>query len=108
MLADTFTPELAELIAARFKALSEPARLRILNALRGGPRTVTELVRATGLGQTNVSKHLSLLRSVGLVVRRRSGPLVPYDIADARLYTLCDLMCDQLRTDALARHNVVA
>jgi DNA-binding transcriptional ArsR family regulator len=108
MAADTLTPELVDLIAARFKALSEPARLLILNALRGGPRTVTDLVHDTRLGQTNVSKHLSLLRSVGLVVRRRSGSFVHYDIADARLYTLCDLMCDQLRADTLARHQVVA
>ena len=106
MPPDTLTPELVDLIAARFKAFSEPARLLILNALRGGPRTVTDLVRATGLGQTNISKHLSLLRGVGLVVRRRSGPFVHYGIADARLYTLCDLMCDQLRTDALARRQV--
>lgn len=108
MPADTLTPEVVDLIAARFKALSEPARLLILNSLRGGPRTVTDLVRETRLGQTNVSKHLSVLRGVGLVVRRRSGSFVHYDIADARLYTLCDLMCDQLRADALARHEAVA
>jgi len=108
MPADTLTPELVDLIAARFKALGEPARLLILNALRRGPRTVTDLVHETRLGQTNVSKHLSLLRSLGLVVRRRSGSFVYYDIADARLYALCNLMCDQLRADALARHEVVA
>jgi ArsR family transcriptional regulator len=60
MPTDTLTSALVELIAARFKALGEPARLLILTALRGGPRTVTDLVRATRLGQTNVSKHLSL------------------------------------------------
>ena len=108
MPAETLTPELVDLIAGRFKALGEPARLRILNALRSGPRTVTDLVQETRLGQTNVSKHLSLLRSVGLVVRRRSGAFVHYDIADVRLYALCDLMCEQLRADASARHRVVA
>ena len=108
MPADTLTPELIDLIAARFKALGEPARLLILKALRGGPRTVTDLMHETRLGQTNVSKHLSLLRSLGLVVRRRSGSFVYYDIADARLYALCDLMCDQLRADAPVRQQVVA
>jgi ArsR family transcriptional regulator len=101
-------PEMLELIAERFKALSEPPRLRILAALREGPRTVTELVGETGLGQTNVSKHLALLRGAGLVVRSRSGPFSHYAIGDPRLYALCDLMCDQVRTAASARQEVVA
>lgn len=108
MSAHPLTPELVELVALRFKALSEPARLRLLNALRGGPRTVTELVDETRLGQTNVSKHLAVLRSVQLVVSQRMGSFVYYAIADPRLYTLCDLMCDQLRAEALARQQVVA
>jgi DNA-binding transcriptional ArsR family regulator len=101
-------PEMLELIAGRFKALSEPPRLRILGALREGPRTVTELVDETGLGQTNVSKHLALLRNAGLVVRHRSGSFIHYAIGDQRLYTLCDLMCDKVRSDALARQEAVA
>jgi DNA-binding transcriptional ArsR family regulator len=108
MSRETLTPELVELIAHRFKALSEPARLRLLNALRGGPRTVTELVDDTRLGQTNVSKHLAVLRTVQLVVSQRSGLFVYYAIADARLYTMCDLMCDQLRAESFARQKVVA
>lgn len=108
MLAQPSAPELLDLVAARFKALSEPARLRILNALRGGPRTVTELVNETQLGQTNVSKHLAVLRATGLVVRQRVGSFVHYGIADARLYALCDLMCDQLRTESAARQQAVA
>jgi ArsR family transcriptional regulator len=108
MSALPMTPELLELIAFRFKALSEPARLRILNSLRRGPCTVTELVIATQLGQTNVSKHLALLRSVGLVVRQRTGPFVHYAIADQRLYALCDLMCDQVKAEVVARREVVA
>ena len=108
MPADTLTPELIDLIADRFRALSEPARLLILNALRGGPRTVTDLVHETHLGQANVSKHLSVLRGVGLVVRRRSGAFVHYTIPDARLYLVCDLMCEHLRADMAARREVVA
>jgi DNA-binding transcriptional ArsR family regulator len=102
------TPKLLELIAARFKALSDPSRLHILHALRSGPSTVTELVHATRLGQTNVSKHLAVLRSVGLVERHRDGLFVHYAVADPRLYTLCDLMCDQLRDESFARQEVVA
>ena len=102
------TPELLELLAARFKALGDPSRLLILHVLRSGPRTVTELVHETRLGQTNVSKHLAVLRNAGLVDRHRGGSFVHYDVGDSRLYTLCDLMCDQLRAESFARHEVVA
>ncbi len=108
MTATQLTPEVLALIADRFKALGEPARLRILNALREGERTVTSLVDETHLGQTNVSKHLHALYSVGLVARRRAGPFVYYAIADERLFRLCDIMCEQLQADAVARQRVVA
>jgi ArsR family transcriptional regulator len=91
------TPELLVLIAERFKALGEPARLRLLNTLRHGEKTVTELVDETDFGQANVSKHLHVLYSAGLVVRRREGAFVHYAIADDRIYALCDIMCDQLQ-----------
>jgi len=91
------TPEYLVLIAERFKALGEPARLQLLNALRGGEKTVTELVDETEFGQANVSKHLHVLYTAGLVARRREGPFVRYAIADDRVYKLCDIMCDRLQ-----------
>lgn len=103
----TLTPELLGLIAERFKALSEPARLSILNALRRGERTVSELVADTHLGQTSTSKHLHLLYATGLVARRRAGMYVYYAIADQRLYALCDLMCDQLQSDARLQQRAI-
>lgn len=95
MAHNPMTPGLLEFVAARFKALGEPARLRILDGLRDGPRTVTQVVEETQLRQANVSKHLAILRSLGLVDRRREGAFVYFSIADARLSSLCDLMCDQ-------------
>ena len=101
-------PDQIALIADRFKALSDPNRLRILNALRGGERSVTELVDATHLSQNNVSKHLHVLYANRLVARRRKGPFVCYRIVDARLFRLCDLMCDQLRDEAGDARRAVA
>lgn len=94
------TPELLTLVSDRFKALGEPARLRLLDVLRSGERSVTELVDETEFGQANVSKHLHVLYTSGLVLRRREGPFVYYAIADARVFRLCDIMCDQLGTQA--------
>ena len=62
--------------AARFKVLSEPARLRILECLRRGRLHVGALEAATGLRQANLSKHLQLLHAHGLVARSRVGIFV--------------------------------
>ncbi|HEY7568277.1 MAG TPA: metalloregulator ArsR/SmtB family transcription factor [Gemmatimonadaceae bacterium] len=95
----TMSPELVELVADRFKALGDPARLRILSALRGGERAVTELVEQTGLTQANVSKHLALLLRLGFVRRRRSGAYTYYALADRGIFRLCDLMCGRIEND---------
>ena len=102
------TAELLELIAERFKALGEPARLNILNALRGREMTVSELMAATGLGQANVSKHLQLLHTMGFVERRKDGLFVHYRLADAEVFQLCDLMCGRLVKEADARNRLFA
>lgn len=79
--------------AARFKVLSEPARLRVLHCLRHGPLHVGAIEAATGLRQANLSKHLQLLHGHGLVVRSRQGTFVYYGIADPQVFALCDLVC---------------
>jgi len=85
------TPELLSLVAERFKVLAEPARLEILNTLRRGERTVSEIVEATGLGQANVSKHLQLLHARGFVSRRKDGLHAYYALADESVFQLCEL-----------------
>jgi DNA-binding transcriptional ArsR family regulator len=102
------TPELVEIIAERFKALGEPARLQILDAMRGGEMTVTEVVDATGLGQANASKHLGLLHQLGFVTRRKEGLFVYYALADRDVFRLCDIMCGKLEAETSARRKVLA
>lgn len=102
------TPEVLGLVAERFRALAEPARLELLNLLRSGEQSVGELVDATGMGQANVSKHLQLLHSLGFVSRRKDGLFVYYTLADKSVFQLCDLMCKRLELDAKARHQLLA
>ncbi len=90
------TDELFDPVAERFRVLGEPARLRILNALRSGEASVGELVELTGLTQANVSKHLQMLHAVGFVQRRKQGLFVHYSLADADIFRLCDIMCGRL------------
>lgn len=99
-------PEALDLVAARFRALAEPMRLRLLNVLMEGERSVTQLVEATGAGQANVSKHLSVLRGANMVAFRKEGPTTIYFIADPMLVALCELVCRGLKTefDSKAAH----
>lgn len=85
-----------ERVADYFRALSEPLRLKILNALRNGERNVGELTELLGCSQANVSKHLSLLAKNGFIERTSRGTNVYYHIADPGTYQLCDLVCGQI------------
>lgn len=96
-------PETIRAVAERFKLLAEPARLEVLNALRDGPLNVSELIEATGLNQANLSKHLQLLHAGGFVLRERDGLFVIYELADASVFALCDIMCGQLQRQAAAQ-----
>jgi DNA-binding transcriptional ArsR family regulator len=102
------TPEILDLVAERFKALGEPARLHILNALRDGERTVGELMELTGLGQANTSKHLQYLHGLGFVERRKEGLYVYYRLADPRVFELCDIMCGRLAEEARLRNELLS
>ena len=86
-----------ELIAARFRALSEPTRLKLLMALEEGEQSVTELVKVTGATQTNVSRQLGVLTTAGLLARRKSGLSVLYRIADPGIFDLCGHVCKSLQ-----------
>lgn len=85
-------------VAQRFRALAEPARLRILQQLLAGERSVNELTEVTGLSQANTSKHLATLTAAGLLERRKEGTTVFHSIADPVVFKLCDLMCAHITT----------
>jgi DNA-binding transcriptional ArsR family regulator len=84
----------AELIARRFRALSDPTRLRILDQLRTRDEaSVGALTEALGSSQQNVSKHLAALYAEGFVSRRKQGTSTLYRIADPGVLELCDRVC---------------
>ncbi|MCX6894397.1 MAG: metalloregulator ArsR/SmtB family transcription factor [Verrucomicrobia bacterium] len=83
-------------IARRFKTLGEPMRLKILQAVCKGPRTVGDIVTATGATQANVSKHLSLLAGAGILTRTKDGQCVYYGMKDQLAVKLCTLVREQL------------
>jgi DNA-binding transcriptional ArsR family regulator len=83
-------------VAKYFKALAEPMRLKILNALQDGEQNVSQLTELSQSTQANVSKHLSLLAQAGLVQRDSRGTSVYYRIADPSVFALCELVCGQI------------
>jgi len=97
--AKELSPLALDLIAARFRALSEPMRLRLLNLLMQGERTVGQLVEGSKSGQANVSKHLSVLREAGMVGTRKEGLMTVCYIADPIVTELCEMMCSRLREE---------
>lgn len=72
---------LFEAIASMGKAFASPRRLELIDLLAQGPRTVDELARVTGQSAANTSQHLQLLRSAGVVERRREGTRVRYALS---------------------------
>lgn len=91
-----------EKVSERFKALSEPMRLRLIYALMDGEKTVSELVGITGSVQANVSKHLSVLLDAGILGRRKQGTSAYYRIADESIFELCDLVCGSIHDRLVA------
>lgn len=91
------TPEALQLVAARFKVLSDPMRLRILQNLEAGETSVTALTEAVESTQPNVSKHLKLMQDAGLLARRQEGNTVYYSISDPTVFELCEVVCSSLQ-----------
>jgi DNA-binding transcriptional ArsR family regulator len=99
--------ELVELIARRFRAIGEPMRIKLLDRLRDGEATVSELSEATGASQQNVSKHLVLLAEVGIVARRKDGNRVFYRIADEGVFRLCEDVCGSIQEQLASLSELV-
>src|SRR5947207_7785456 len=89
--------DLVDLIAERFRALSEPTRIKLLDRLREGEATVLELTELIGTTQQNVSKHLGMLQSTGIVARRKEGNFAYYRIVDDMVFSLCETVCGSLQ-----------
>ena len=87
---------LHELHADLCKMLGNPKRLRIIEELRGGEKTVTELTDSLDINQSNVSQHLTKLKKRRIVDSRRSGSNVFYSISNRKIVEACELIKEVL------------
>ena len=102
--------EVFESVARYFSVLGEPTRLRILHALCQEEKCVNEIIKVTGLAQTNASRHLGLMYQAGMLSRRREGTQVIYTVADSLYVELCRTVSVQLigRSESAFAGNGIA
>lgn len=98
----TLRDEYYELHASVCKGLADPKRLLILDALRHGERSVSDICDLAGLPQSNVSQHLAVLREKGLVVTRRDGQRVFYSVSSTKINQALDLLLEVMRDQVIA------
>ncbi len=87
---------LYELQAEICKVLASPKRIEILNVLKDGEKTVSELVEILGVPKANVSQHLAIMRHKGVLKTRRKGVNIYYSISHAKIIEACTLMKEVL------------
>ena len=98
-----------ESVARYFGVLGEPTRLRILHAICQEEKCVNDIIKATGMAQANVSRHLGLMYQAGMLSRRREGTQVFYRVADRLFVELCRSVSVQVisRLDELSRQQLM-
>ena len=78
------------------KTLASPKRIEILNALKEGEKTVSELVEILGVPKANVSQHLAVMRHKGILKFRREGINMYYSVSNRKVIEACLLMKEVL------------
>ena len=98
---------LSEIKAELFRALAHPGRIRILEILRDGGRTVGELIPLVGLEPSHLSHQLAVLRRGHVVTSQRNGSNVVYDLTDPEIIQLLAVARQFLINSLAARHDLL-
>ena len=93
------SPEALSKMAEVFKAFADGTRLGIIQSLKEGPRTVSELHEELGTSQANISKHLRILHDQSILSREKRGMQVFYAVDDKIVFPLCELICSKLNEE---------
>ena len=88
--------ELYKIHAETCKVFSNSTRLEILNLLRDKELSVTEMIKKTKLSQANISQHLSIMKSKGIVVSNRNGKNIYYKLTNPKIIKAFDIIRDIL------------
>jgi ArsR family transcriptional regulator len=107
MLFQSLTHEVSQLEANLCYAFVDSTRILILYALNEHPHNVTELTLQIGTTQPKISRHLKVLRDLGLVHATRQGTTITYELADGRLIDALDILRGVLRDSIVVKANLV-
>ncbi len=91
-----------------FKALAHPGRIRIIESLRSGEKTVGDIQLALVDDSASASQHLALLRAKGIVVGRKSGTSVFYRVRDPKIFELLDVARDIFNGHLMDTHQMLS
>jgi DNA-binding transcriptional ArsR family regulator len=101
------TPEMIEKVAQRLRALADESRIRLLLRLKESPANVSTLTADLGIAQASVSKHLGVLKQVGLVEAERNGTQAVYRVRDESVFDLCEIVCGGVMRFMEQEHRAV-
>ena len=108
MLFQTPTLEVSQLEANLCSAFADPTRILILYALNKHPHNVTELTKQLGASQSKTSRHLKVLRDLGLVHTARKGTTITYELADCRLIEALNILRGVLYDGIISKASLLA
>jgi ArsR family transcriptional regulator len=97
-----------ELQADICKTFSNPKRLEIINLLKEKEMSSSELMQMTGLSKVNISQHMNILKSKGVVLTRREGVVLYYRIANPKIVQACTLMREVLMEQLQENKRIVS
>lgn len=93
---DSISKEIYEIHASICQCLANPKRLEIINMLRDGEMTATEIAEKIGISGANASQHLAIMRGSGILKNRREGVSIHYSLANPKVVVACDIMREVL------------
>jgi DNA-binding transcriptional ArsR family regulator len=108
MRGNQVTRPIYQVKAEFFKVLGHPARIRVLELLREGERSVGQLLPEVGLEPSHLSQQLGVLRRANLVQARKEGSTVNYSVSDKRIFDLLEVAKTILTSSLLETRELLA
>ena len=106
-MIDERMAQLFKLQADICKTLADPTRLMILHELKSGEKSVSQLISNLELPQSNVSRHLAVLRERAVVTARREGTTIFYSLESPKIAEACDLVKEVLEGHLVQNQRLV-
>ena len=91
-----------------FKTLAHPARIRVLEILRDGEHSVSQLIPEVGIESSHLSQQLAVLRRANIIQARKVGAAVHYSVADARIFQLLEVAKSIITTSLAESTQLIA